>query len=53
MIANVTYIAFAAVIAFTGWLVVRFRPVPVVLVACSDGKIRELAANDPRISGEI
>ena len=53
MITLATYVAAAAVIAFTGWLAARRRPVPVVLVVGSDGKTRALPANDPRISGKI
>jgi hypothetical protein len=51
MVALVTYAA--AAVAFSSWMFARLRPVPVVLVACSDGTIREVAANDPRITGRI
>jgi hypothetical protein len=54
MIALVSYLAVAlvAIVAAT-WLIVRSRPVPVVLVVCRDGKTREIPADDPRIRGKI
>ena len=52
MIALVLSAAVVAVVV-ARWQVARYRLVPVVLVACSDGKTRELPADDPRISGKI
>jgi hypothetical protein len=52
MIALVSSAAVVAIVA-ASWVVARVRPVPVVLVACSDGTTRELPENDPRISSKI
>ena len=53
MVTLVAYAAVAAAVVVAGLLAARLRPVPVRLVACSDGKIREIAEDDPRISGRI